>query len=379
VIAYRQIGERCIPARHQAALLRDYARSQDVDDAVILRDTGLADHGLADRELADHKRADHALADHELTRLELTRLELADHELAGNKLLAPDLLVTPQQCLQLLANVMRALDSADTSFMLGQQMLPGHYGALSHALLQAHNLRQALDILCAGHARLCPLLTPRWRTEGGLAVLYWTDSFGAPSQLPALVEMHMTAVTAMCRWLAGERLPWRFCINRSAPAHVEQHEAHLGSDLRFNCHLDAMLIDPAWLDRPWPRGNALAAAAAWRGVAAEGAPLVPSLLAALYDYLLDNIRLGPTLEGSAAAFGVSSATFKRHLARHGSHFQAELDQVRAHVAMQLFQMRGYDNEAVAQYLGFHDATNFRRSFKRWTGLVPSLLRDALLR
>ena len=119
---------------------------------------------------------------------------------------------------------------------------------------------------------------------------------------------------------------------------------------------------------------------ALRSVAAEAGALAltPSLLTALYDYLLENIRLSPTLEGSAAAFGVSPATLKRHLARHGSHFQAELDQVRAHVAMQLFQMRGYDNEAVAQYLGFHDATNFRRSFKRWTGLVPSLLRSALL-
>jgi AraC-like DNA-binding protein len=195
--------------------------------------------------------------------------------------------------------------------------------------------------------------------------------------LPVLVEMHMTAVTAMCRWLGGERLPWRFCINRSAPAHVEQHEVHLGSELRFNCHLDAMLIDAVWLDRPWPRGNAMAASVAMQGVAADAQALTPGLLAALYDYLLENIRLGPTLEGSAAAFGISPATLKRHLARHGSHFQAELDQVRAHVAMQLFHLRGYDNEKAAQYLGFHDATNFRRSFKRWTGLVPSLLREAL--
>ncbi len=51
--------------------------------------------------------------------------------------------------------------------------------------------------------------------------------------------------------------------------------------------------------------------------------------------------------------------------------------MRAHVAIQLFQMRGYDNEAVAQYLGFHDATNFRRSFQRRTGLTATLLRDGL--
>ena len=31
---------------------------------------------------------------------------------------------------------------------------------------------------------------------------------------------------------------------------------HLGGDLRFNCHLDAMLMNPEWLDRPWPRGTA---------------------------------------------------------------------------------------------------------------------------
>lgn len=340
MIAYRQLTDRFIPAQHHPALVLDYACSQELDrdGGHLLRGTGLQ----------------------------------------GWHIPSADCALTPAEYLQLLSNVMRALDSPDTSFLLGQQMLPGHYGALSHALLQAQNLRQALDILCAGHASLCPLLTPRWREDGGLAVLYWTDSFGAPSQLPALVEMHMTALTAMCRWLGGEHLPWRYCINRSAPAHIEQHEVHLGSELRFNCHLDAMLIDPALLDRPWPRGNAMAASVALQGAAAEAQALTPGLLTALYDYLLENIRLSPTLEGSAAAFGVSPATLKRHLARHGSHFQAELDQVRAHVSMHLFQMRGYDNEAVAQYLGFHDATNFRRSFKRWTGLAPRLLRDALL-
>ena len=331
-----QASDASIAARHQPALVLGYARSREAAAAPLLRGTGL---------------------------------ESADGPF-------DDSLLSATQYLQLLANVARSLDSPDTSFMLGQQLLPGHYGAVSHALLQAQNLRQALQILCAGHARLCPLLTPRLREDGGMAVLYWTDSFGAPSQLPALVEMHMTAVTAMCRWLSGERLPWRYCMNRSAPAHIEQHEVHLGSDLRFNCHLDAMLINPVWLERPWPRGNGMVASVAAAEAGDEA--LQPSLLTALYDHLLAHIRLGPTLELSAAHFGISPATLKRHLARHGSHFQAELDQVRAHVAIQLFQMRGYDNEAVAHYLGFHDATNFRRSFKRWTGLTPSLLRDGLL-
>jgi AraC-like DNA-binding protein len=320
VIRYSQASDPFIPARYQPALVMDYARSRDVPVSAGAHDT-----------------------------------------------------LTPRAYLQLLAEVCRGLASPDTSFMLGQQMLPGHYGAVSHALLHAQNLRQALDTLVLWQSCLCPLLSPRWREEGGLVVLYWSDAFGAPGQLPFLVEMHMTAVVAMCRWLGGQRLPWRFCFNRCSPRQREQHEVHLGPDLQFDCHLDAMLLDAAWLDQPWPRGNATVAR-----VATDEVPThAPALLVALYDYLLAHIRCGPTLEGSAAAFGTSAATFKRHLARHGTHFQAELDQVRTHVALYLFQMRRYDNEAAAAYLGFHDAANFRRSFKRWTGQTPSLLRAAL--
>ena len=188
--------------------------------------------------------------------------------------------------------------------------------------------------------------------------------------------MHMAAVVGMARWLSGRRQPWRFCFNRTKPRFTAQHEVHLGPDLRFDCQLDALLIDAACLSQPWPRANATAAAMARREAAdQESVPL--SLLDALYEYLLQQIRQGPTLETAAQAFAISPATLKRHLAQFGTHFQAELDQLRAHVALDLFHNHGYGNEQVARYLGFHDATNFRRSFKRWTGLTPRSLRASL--
>ena len=329
-------GDACIVAQHQPALVLEYARSRELDGNAILSGTGL------------------------------------------DALQAPEAAcaISPAQYLRLLANAGAAANSADTSFMLGQQMLPGHFGALSHALMQAHCLRDALQLLVRYQLQLCPLLSPHLREAGGLAVLYWTDSFGAGPLRGFLVEMHMTAVSAMCRWLSGERLPWQFCFNRTQPRYTEQHEVHLGAALRFNCHLDALLIDAAWLDRPWPRGNAMAAAVALRSVVEAQGRQRP-LLGALYDYLLEQIRCTPTLEQTAGAFGVSPATLKRHLARHGSHFQAELDQVRTHVALQLFHGGLHDNDGVARYLGFHDANNFRRSFKRWTGMTPMLLRQGL--
>lgn len=342
MIAYHGAGDTVIPARHQPWQVLDYAASRDVALPALWRGTGLD----------------------------------------GPDFPPADLHLAPQQYLQLLQNAARMLDSADTAFMLGQQMLPGDYGPSSAALLRAGSLREALQILVAGQCLLSPLLCPRFRQEGALAALYWTDSYGAPGQLPFLAEMHMTALAAMCRWLGGERLPWRFCFNRTRPRYTEQHEVHLGADLRFDCHLDAMLIDTAWLDRPWPAAAVAPAvagcAAAATPAAVSLAPAAPSLLTALYDYLLARVRAAPTLEQTAVDFAVSPATLKRHLARHNTHFQAELDQVRTHVALYLFQTRRADNEAVAQHLGFHDAANFRRSFKRWTGQTPGLLRESIL-
>ena len=327
-------GDACIDAGHQPALVLAFARDRELDTCAVRKGTGL-------------------------------------EEWDG---LHPAPPFTAQQYLRLLGNVAGALKSSDTSFLLGQQMLPGHFGALSHALLRAGSLREAIGLLTRFPVALCPLLTPRFFEEDGLAVLYWTDSFGAGAMRGFAVEMEMTAFSSMCRWLSGERLPWRFCFNRTQPRHIEQHEVHLGQRLRFNCHVDGLLIDSAWLDRSWPRGNANAAALA---LGAAGALTGrPPFLAAMYDYLSAHIRSSPSLEQTALAFGVSPATLKRHLARHGSHFQSELDQVRAHTSLRLMR-RGYDNDAVARHLGFYDANNFRRSFKRWTGITPMLLRAGL--
>ncbi len=327
-----QLHTRFIPARHQAVLLLEYAQDQEVDPQALLRGTPL---------------------------------QVED-------LLAPQTLLSPADYLRLLANLEATLVAPGTAFVLGQLMLPGHYGHLSHALLRAVNLRQALEILINHQAGLSPLLAPHLTQHGDSAVLYWSDACVLPAQRAFVVDMSMAAVAGMSRWLAGERLPWTYRFNRTRPAHLEQYTVHLGTALHFNDYLDAMCLPAEWLERPWPRGSALAVSAALAGVPA--AERQRSLLAALYDYLLEHIRLTPTLEQASAAFGVSPATFKRHLAVHGTHFQAELDQVRAHVTLQLIHSHGYGNEQIAAWLGFHDANNFRRSFKRWTGLTPSMLR-----
>ncbi|HEX5683094.1 MAG TPA: AraC family transcriptional regulator ligand-binding domain-containing protein [Ideonella sp.] len=293
--------------------------------------------------------------------------------------------ISPRELLNLLVDVVRADRAPDTAFLLGQAWWPGHAGAASHALAHAADLGQALALLVEHSATLSPLLTPRCLLGPRHALVYWLDASGEHAHRNLLVDLHASALVAMARWLSGEHLPWVVCLNRPAPRDGAQLDTHLGSSLRFDCQLDALLIDAQWLQRPWPRGQGMAAEAARRGGQQRDGQPVRGMLAALYDHLLrqlldaaeDTTLPAPTLERAAAAFATSPATFKRVLARHGTHFQAELDQVRAHLAMHLFHHQGLANDEVARQLGFHDSTNFRRSFKRWTGMTPSLLRAAL--
>ncbi len=337
---YYECDTRFIASHHQAAVLVDFAQSRDIDLHRLLRGTGLFYEDL----------------------------------LAGRAHLCPS------RFLRLLENTERCLDANDTSFLLGQRLLPGHYGTVSQMLMQAGNLAEALDMLVHFQPLLFPLLAARRLHSEKQTGLYWVDACGSATQKKFLVEMQLTAVTALCRWLSGEHLPWTFHFDSAAPDYREQHLVHLGADLHFNARVDAMLIDRAWLQHPWPRGSATAARvlrpSAERDLLAAG--YQSSFLLAVYDYLLQRVQTPASLEETAHDFGMSPATFKRRLHKHDTSFQAQHDLVRKHVALYLLHFKGWDNEAVARHLHFHDATNFRRSFKRWTGLTPQALRKPVL-
>ena len=326
-----EIGSRCLPWEHQAALVLEFARSREVDVAALLADSQLQPGGL----------------------------------------------LSPQQLLSLLAALQRELPAPDTPFVLGQLSLPGPMGLASQALSQAGSLHEALHTLVSYAARLSPLLTPRLLQHGDELILLWTAACGVgAAQRGFVVDMQMSALTSVCNWLGGARLPWRYSFNRTRPRDASQHAVFLGHQLQFDCHVDAMRLPTSHLHRPWrqvaaAQPGSFASQALEQG--ADAGARGRGLLAALYDHLLPRYREAPALDEVAQAFGMSSATLKRRLALHGTHYQAELDQVRTHVALYLLLLQGRSNEAVATELGFHDRNNFRRSFKRWTGLAPSLV------
>lgn len=337
--SWLECDTRFIPAHYQPASLIDLALGRGVNVHLLLQGSGLFYEDI----------------------------------LTGNRL------ISPQQFLRLISNFQQQLPADDSSFLIGQQWLPGHYGSASHALRLAANLLEALERLVRLQPLLWPLLRLRLRIDEQYVWLEWGDSFGADAQVMFLIEASMAAVTGMSQWLSGQRLPWVFYLACDQPRYIEQYWMHLGEELRFACPLNQMCLPRSFLHQSWASSSVTAGQVAEQeGLAMlDALPAERSLLDGLHDYLVEHVRQPLRLEGVAKTFGMSPATLKRKLHKHGTGFQQQLDRARASVTIELYQSRGYASDEIAQYLNFNDRANFRRSLRRWTGLLPSELRDWL--
>lgn len=206
---------RFIAAHHQPAVLLDLALSRGIDSHALLRGSGLFYEDIASGRAR----------------------------------------VSPAQLLTLIGNAERLLGAADSSFLFGQRLLPGHYGEVSLALANAGNLEQALERLCQFRALLCPLLAPRLLLDERQIHLYWLDGGASGRHQRFLAEAHLTAIVALCKRGSGLRLPWRFQFAYAQPRHIEQYWVHLGDALQFDRQLTLLSLPREYLHQPWPEAS----------------------------------------------------------------------------------------------------------------------------
>ncbi len=296
-----------------------------------------------------------------------------------------NVLLSPQQCFQLIRNAEKYNHHHDLAFLLGSRLLLDKYDPAHTALANAHNLQEALDIFIRYNSLLSPLLKARLDYQKETLMLYWQDSCGAAECQHFLLEMITTALSSLARWKSNAHVPWRFYFCSSKPDYIEQYHVHLPGNIQFNAPLNAMAIAREYLHRPWLEASPELLISAQQQLATQWqeAAVAQGFLVEVYDYLRCNIHnnihnnirsnmhsrthKAPNLEQSAADFGMSSASFKRKLKKHNSCFQAQYDQVRKDLTLMWLDQGMWSTEQIAQNLHFYDVANLRRAFKKWTG------------
>ena len=79
----------------------------------------------------------------------------------------------------------------------------------------------------------------------------------------------------------------------------------------------------------------------------------------------------PSTAEIATELAISPRTLQRRLSEEGTSLSQLTREVNTDIAAQMLVVDGLTVEAIASSLGFHDASSFRRAFRRWTGCTPS--------
>lgn len=300
-----------------------------------------------------------------------TRLQPAEISL-------PDTRMSYRQASTVIRRALLALSMEGLGLELGSRQNLGNFGLLGLAMKTAPDFGEAVRIGLAyqrsSGALMDMSLTER-DTDCLAAVATAPDE--ACDLLPFLCEELFSSVLKLIHELVGPGFrPLRLELGYPAPRHAQRYREVFGCDVRFDQPQHAMVIERCWLELPFASYNPVTSNQVLTlcRMQLDALPACGETTAALESHLRMRLRDNPQMAEMAAELHLSERTLRRQLAEEGTSFSAVHDRVRTNHAMELLRDPKLSIVAIGGQLGFNDAREFRRAFKRWTGRAPSQAR-----
>lgn len=272
----------------------------------------------------------------------------------------------------------------DLGLRVGARLRLQHHGVLGYAAMSSSTLRQTAELF----QRFCPLRAPLvpsfTQTEGGEFRFVFEDNPFLADIGPLMYEAAVLGMKNVFEQVAGGRLGKpvhyvAFAFGR--PAYGPSYTHSFDCPVHFSQGWTGLALPLAAVDLPLPGGDPVAYrealhlceremdTLAWQ----EGwAARVRRLLQAGEDGI-------PSLAAVAEALHLSPRTLHRRLLAEDTSFKALLEESLHRRARVRLRMAASSIQEVAFELGYTDVANFRRAFKRWEGMAPSVYRAASLK
>ena len=275
--------------------------------------------------------------------------------------------------LTLLQNCRQQVQSPELPYLLGSALLNSRYISLCQSLQYAKNLRQALAQLYYFRHQLFPCFYTRLYQQQHCIVLEFKPALGLANQQAFMLTVLCSLLLGLIKQQLGTLSGISLQLQQGAESPALQQQLFGGLNLSFNQVANSLSIPLAIWQQEFNHANAAEFNAA-RRTCRQLNRVLPKQRALPESVCRLQRRALPQLlnqEQVAAALGLSSSSLKRQLSQHQTNFASLLDEVRRDAARQLLRQGNYSNRQLALKLGYSDEHNFRRAFKRWTGLIPS--------
>ncbi len=290
----------------------------------------------------------------------------------------PDTRISYRQASTVIRRALAALAVEDLGLVLGGRQNLGNFGLLGLAMKTAPDFGEAVRVGLAYQRNSGALMDITLAEQGdGCVAAVASAPEEARDLQPFLCEELFSSVLQLVRELVGPGFcPQRLELGYKAPHHAQRYRDVFGCEVRFDQPRHALVIDRRWLELPFTSYNAVTSNQVMTlcRMQMDARPACGETTAALESHLRTRLRENPQMAEMAAALHLSERTLRRQLAEEGTSFSAIHDRVRTKRAMELLRDPSLSIVAIGGRLGFNDAREFRRAFKRWTGRAPSQAR-----
>lgn len=288
---------------------------------------------------------------------------------------ARDARLPESECAALFDRAAALLKDDAIGLHAGEQIRPGHYGALGYVAMNCATLGEALAGLRRYHALVLDIGPMQQTMEDGQLCLSWNPDVEHPFR--QMAEYNLAGLVTFARWISGRaNNPLRIDFTYAAPADLSEHQRVLGCPLRFSQDRYRLLMAMDWLAQPLIQPDA-----SMRAMMEQLAERQMQSLAR-GDAIADARaaiarRLGEgdvELNAIASQLHLSARTLQRKLQDASLSFTQLVDDVRRELAERYLADTTLDLVDIAFLLGYSEQSAFTRAYKRWTGRAPNAAR-----
>jgi AraC-like DNA-binding protein len=277
-------------------------------------------------------------------------------------------------------NAIRLSSDPHLPYRVGTSIHLSAYGMYGFAILCCPDFRKAMAFAELYHALAAPLATIEFTEQDGTASWIIEPNARAatdPQVYRFITEMQIGIHLSLMRDIMGPA----FTPDQISLAYPQADDFGLPGDQigcrpGFASRTNQIIFRSAWLDQSANLGNKTT----YPAVVALCDDLLDDLKSRIgvageiRALLLRDITNPPTLAAVAKLLEMSDRSLRRQLREQGISFRGLLDELRMQIALRYLRTTRLANEDIALALGFSDAANFRRAFRRWTNKSPSEIR-----
>ncbi len=260
-------------------------------------------------------------------------------------------------------------------------IVPNTFQALSLAILSADTLRDGLKLMEKYSAYISNAYDCVLREDSDDPVFGFT--FTDSIELPQTVMDAILATTVRtCRFLQPQHVTIsQVDIAYTKPKNADVYASYFKAPIHWGAKEFALHITPECLYSPSMHGNpTLLKQHEHQCSEALSALDYSSFLMDVKRYIRSNLRQDDvTIENAALALNISVRSLQRLLHQERTTFKQLLDQLRQHQAKQYIENTPQSITQIAHSLGFSDAGNFTRAFKRWFSCSPNQYRQSYVK